>query len=214
MLTDENRRDQESAQYEEDVDADESAREPTTGVEWARTSEDVQFRHVEEHHEHDGDASRPIEGRHATGGRSCPIRFAHRSLPTRRSGMSRSIIAQCCSTAFTAKSTRDGSTAAIVSALPYSPGSVRTACTVGDVFICEERVEANPHTSANRSPGEFDLQFGAVVLDLDFNLHLDLVTDRHTVTQALDRELDLVVAGERVGQAMEPRSGLLPSESS
>src|SRR5215218_1340110 len=64
-----------------------------------------------------------------------------------------------------------------------------------------------------RSPCELDLQLTLVALDLQLDLEVHLVGDTDVEAHPAALELDVVVAGEHVGEPVQPGCGLLAAEA-
>jgi hypothetical protein len=63
-----------------------------------------------------------------------------------------------------------------------------------------------------RLPGQLDLKFGAVILDLKFHFQMDLIGDVRDEPEVPTFDHDIVVGGELVRDRVQPGSRRLPSE--
>src|SRR5215207_2602046 len=84
---------------------------------------------------------------------------------------------------------------------PARPGQ-RLADGMGTSDIGGDRL-----LCASGGPGELDLELGPVVLDLELHLQLDLIRDPDLELKSPALELDVVVAGQGVGERVQSVRG-------
>src|SRR4051812_10702491 len=73
-------------------------------------------------------------------------------------------------------------------------------------------MRGGPNDTRTPSPGQLDLQLALLALDLQLDLEFDLVGHGHGERHAAALELDVVVAGEHVGQIAQPVRNLLAAQ--
>jgi len=72
-------------------------------------------------------------------------------------------------------------------------------------------VEARPW-SEYRLPGQLNLKLGAVILDFEFHLQMDLIGDVRDEPEVLPLDHDIIAGRKLVSDRVKARSRLLPGE--